>query len=779
MAKGVIHVGKGTNLSTGNAVENERKGWEEDAYRRKNETPTNNYDWSRHDLNFEVVDGRIIPLGSQQTSLYQRYQDLLKELNFKEYKAGATNKQITYVELIASGGTERMQELAFGNQTVNFERNPEIWHNWDVHRKKQIEEWALDTYRFVCRQFGRENIIGFEVHLDETEPHAHVNIVPTAIKKQRGNVGGYVKVDAEGNPVTYTKGKHVGEVIKLSKGKYDALSEEKKKEYRPATRGSFRTISFAELFGSTRAERSQKLSELHDQYYEQVGKKWGLERGDVWKDLPEEERRKRRRKTKKEAFEEAQAKAAKEKAEKERDKAIVQRDAVAREVAELTATLDENHTKIQEQIGSIEQNNNMIISQLDAISENKREIRSMEESSFFDQIRRHGINPTVRKAIEEEEDRHQDELAQAEKRHQGELAKAQVAKYETGETIKLKNGRQLSWEEYARYMERLHKDAIDKLNKAHEKIEAAKSEAEDKIKAARRDILEEINIRSDQMVYDLVEPALSQVWKFIDHINGESTNLEDFETWEQYFDGLRIKLRQANEAVRATKERGGQEYQKKIFPILHRIWDVLDDMVGAKEKLPRKADDILAGILERLGMLKNEVLPALIKQQLNEEMKALVEPKNQRIKQLEKDLNESKKENASLNQKMAQMRQMLSVFAEDNAVIQAGRKAIYLASTKAAQKEFSAEQAEDVRAAICLGSDQAQRQSIAEWLLDDVSGEIQHMSSTFSSWFEKFAKPETLSILTSALLELDHSQGAGIGGGGAKDLSRKRKNRHR
>lgn len=319
----------------------------------------------------------------------------------------------------------------------------------------------------------------------------------------------------------------------------------------------------------------------------------------------------------------------------------------------------------------------------------------------------------------------------------------------------------------------------DIKNKAHEEIESAKNNAEDTIEAARRDIREEIEIRSDQMVYDLVGPALSQVWKFIDYINGESTNLEDFETWEQYFDGLRIKLRQANEAVRATKERGGQEYQKKIFPILHRIWGGLDDMVGTKEKLPRKADDILAGIQERLGILKNEVLPALIEQQLNEEMKALVEPKNQTINQLEKDLDESKKENASLNQKMAQMRQMLSVFAEDNAVIQAGRKAIYSVSTTGAQKGFSPEQAEDVRAAICLGDDQATRQSIAEWLLDDVSDEIQHMSSTFTSWFEKFAKPETLSILTSALLELDHSQGAGIGGGGAKDLSKKRKNRHR
>ena len=50
---------------------------------------------------------------------------------------------------------------------------------------------ALDCYRFVCERYGKENIIGFEVHLDETEPHIHVNIVPVAIMKQRGRVGGY------------------------------------------------------------------------------------------------------------------------------------------------------------------------------------------------------------------------------------------------------------------------------------------------------------------------------------------------------------------------------------------------------------------------------------------------------------------------------------------------------------------------------------------------------------------------------------------------------------
>ena len=52
MAKGVAHAGKDKDLSSGNALENERRGWDEDAYRRKNLKPTNNYDWS-------LADGQI------------------------------------------------------------------------------------------------------------------------------------------------------------------------------------------------------------------------------------------------------------------------------------------------------------------------------------------------------------------------------------------------------------------------------------------------------------------------------------------------------------------------------------------------------------------------------------------------------------------------------------------------------------------------------------------------------------------------------------------------
>lgn len=330
MAKGVVHAGKKLGLSANNADENERKkndkerkgekkAWDEETYRKKNKIPWNNYDWSRHSLNFEIARGKdgkpkVIPLGSQDVTLYRRYQKVLQDVGFKQYKVGASNQQLTYMELILSGSTKKMQKLAFGNQNVDFTRNPLEWKNWGVTRTKEIEQWALDCYEFMCKKYGAENIIGFEVHLDETEPHIHVNIVPTAIMKQRGNVSGYHKVDADGNPVTYTKGKHVGEIIKISDKKYEALSDDAKKNYRKNERGTVRTISYAFHFGGDKPERSARMSQLHDEFFENVGRKWGFARGDVWAKLPEEERRKRKRRTKEQAYEEEEAKKAKEKA---------------------------------------------------------------------------------------------------------------------------------------------------------------------------------------------------------------------------------------------------------------------------------------------------------------------------------------------------------------------------------------------------------------------------------------------------------------------------------
>ena len=73
------------------------------------------------------------------------------------------------------GSRERMQELAFGNQKVDFSKDSDNSH---IVRKPEIEQWAKDVYSFVSDKYGEENIAAFVVHLDELNPHVHCTLLP-------------------------------------------------------------------------------------------------------------------------------------------------------------------------------------------------------------------------------------------------------------------------------------------------------------------------------------------------------------------------------------------------------------------------------------------------------------------------------------------------------------------------------------------------------------------------------------------------------------------------
>lgn len=49
---------------------------------------------------------------------------------------------------------------------------------WVRDEFSNIDRWAQDIYKFCCREFGKENIVSFIVHLDELNPHAHAVVVP-------------------------------------------------------------------------------------------------------------------------------------------------------------------------------------------------------------------------------------------------------------------------------------------------------------------------------------------------------------------------------------------------------------------------------------------------------------------------------------------------------------------------------------------------------------------------------------------------------------------------
>lgn len=135
-----------------------------------------NYDPTRERLNFEVVSGGKIRPVDKGHSIPQRMADLLRWRGIKDPNDGlAEPKYRTVVNFIFGGSRERMQELAFGSQAVDFGKGAD---NSAVVRKPDIEQWAKDVYTFVSGKYGEENIAAFIVHLDELNPHIHCTLLP-------------------------------------------------------------------------------------------------------------------------------------------------------------------------------------------------------------------------------------------------------------------------------------------------------------------------------------------------------------------------------------------------------------------------------------------------------------------------------------------------------------------------------------------------------------------------------------------------------------------------
>lgn len=311
--RAAIHVGKDKkSFSTQVGNEAERRGWDENVYRLKNadKEKNNHYNFSRKNLNFEIVkDGKIVPLGSNPIPLHERIQMRLDELGFKPYMDARHPDQVSKnspnctVSMIFSGDHDVLYNLAFGNQRIDT-ANPDADHSHIV-LQQGIYKWAKDTYDFACRKWGEENIISFAVHCDETSIHAHVQTIPVEKVKKRGRIGS--KYVNKNNPD-----------IVLSTKEWRALPKEERDNYtkQTASKDYVECVSYAKVWGETRKAKSEYLSQLHTDYHNEVGCKYGLARGIPYNELSEEEKRGRRHKNKVILEAERQAKVALDKVEK-------------------------------------------------------------------------------------------------------------------------------------------------------------------------------------------------------------------------------------------------------------------------------------------------------------------------------------------------------------------------------------------------------------------------------------------------------------------------------
>jgi len=363
--RAAIHVGApAKSFSASEGYEPERRGWDENTYRLKNQDTNNHYDFSRKHLNFEINgQGETVPLGSNPVPLHERLQKRLDELGFKPYMDKnnplgiSDNSPNCTVGIIVSGDHDALTRLAFGDQDVDFTLQKSNAH---VVLKQGIRDWALDTYRWACDRWGTENIIGFDVHLDETTPHIQIQTIPVAKTKARGRASAkYVHKDDKSKVLSQKEWKKLPEEIRS----YFIRTEDERREKE--------CVSYASVWGKDKYAVGKTYYQMHTDYYNKVGHKYGLERGDDIAMLPGEERRERVHKSKAVLEAERQAKDAIARNLMEHERLEGQKEKMAGEVQDMKRqkeSLEEQNDKLEGEIHHKEQHKERLegnISQLE------------------------------------------------------------------------------------------------------------------------------------------------------------------------------------------------------------------------------------------------------------------------------------------------------------------------------------------------------------------------------------------------------------------------------
>ena len=363
--RAAIHVGApAKSFSAAEGYEPERRGWDENTYRLKNQNTNNHYDFSRKHLNFEINGkGEIVSLGSNPVPLHERLQKRLDELGFKPYMDKnnpmgiSDNSPNCTVGIIVSGDHRVLTRLAFGDQDVDFTLQRSNAH---VVLKQDIKDWAMDTYHWACDRWGAENIIGFDVHLDETTPHIQIQTIPVAKTKARGRASvKYVHKDDKSKVLSHKEWKKLPEEIRSNFIRTE--DERREKE----------SVSYASVWGKDKYAVGKTYYQMHTDYYNEVGRKYGLERGDDIAMLPGEERRERVHKSKDVLEAERQAKEAIIKSQMEHERLEGQKEKMAGEVQDMKRqkeSLEEQNDKLESAIQNKEQHKEKLegnISQLE------------------------------------------------------------------------------------------------------------------------------------------------------------------------------------------------------------------------------------------------------------------------------------------------------------------------------------------------------------------------------------------------------------------------------
>lgn len=90
------------------------------------------------------------------------------------------NRLACYSSSTKTGKQRKLRKDAVVLRGLVLQPSPEIFDDCsnDSEKSERIDRFARDSIPFLSNEFGYENIIGMSVHLDESNPHVHVAIMP-------------------------------------------------------------------------------------------------------------------------------------------------------------------------------------------------------------------------------------------------------------------------------------------------------------------------------------------------------------------------------------------------------------------------------------------------------------------------------------------------------------------------------------------------------------------------------------------------------------------------
>ena len=144
MGYAVYHMEKGSSTSGGMGNHIDRTEGKEHTY------PHANPEKKHLNIHFDVHEKR------NKIPLHQAIEKRISE-GYKGEKA-IRKDAVKFCTHVLTGSHEKMKEI-FAD-------------------KEKSKEWIQDNYRFLAKEFGKENIVRFTLHLDEKTPHLHAVTIP-------------------------------------------------------------------------------------------------------------------------------------------------------------------------------------------------------------------------------------------------------------------------------------------------------------------------------------------------------------------------------------------------------------------------------------------------------------------------------------------------------------------------------------------------------------------------------------------------------------------------